>query len=111
MHFKKLYLKIYCFFFFIFTLLSGASKGFIKTLKGFVKALKAFAEPFDTPQRNVNKDLAKVLFWYNFLKYTEREQAIYWRHCGDLFDENIQILTLNVYPFLMFFDIWNIREK
>ena len=61
MHFKKLYLKIYCFFF-IFTLLSGASKGFIKTLKGFVKALKAFAEPFDTPQRNVNKDLAKVLF-------------------------------------------------
>ena len=60
MHFKKLYLKIYCFF--IFTLLSGASKGFIKTLKGFVKALKAFAEPFDTPQRNLNKDLSKVLF-------------------------------------------------
>ena len=61
MHFKRLYLKIYCFFL-IFTLLFGASKGFIKTLKDFVKALKAFAEPFDTPQINLNKDLSKVLF-------------------------------------------------
>ena len=61
MHFKKLYLKIYCFFLFSHFFLVP-QKGFIKTLKGFVKALKAFAEPFDTPQRNLNQDLSKVLF-------------------------------------------------
>ena len=38
---------------FIFTLLSDASKGFMKVSKGFMKVFKAFVKPFKAPQRSV----------------------------------------------------------
>ena len=51
---------------FIFALLCGASKG-------FMKALKAYKERFEAPQRSVKKNLSWFLFQYNFLKCTGRE--------------------------------------
>ena len=46
---------------FIFTLLCGASKGFIKVLKAFIK-------PFEVPQRSVKiKILVNFYFNINFL--------------------------------------------
>ena len=46
---------------FIFTLLCGASKG-------FMKALKAFIKPFEVPQRSVKiKILVNFYFNINFL--------------------------------------------
>ena len=49
---------------FIFTLLCGASKGFMKALK----ALKAFIKPFEVPQRSVKiKILINFYFNINFL--------------------------------------------
>ena len=46
---------------FIFTLLCGASKGFIKALKAFIK-------PFEVPQRSVKiKILINFYFNINFL--------------------------------------------
>ena len=51
---------------FIFVLLCGTSKD-------FMKALKAFLKSFQAPQRSENKNLSWFLFYYNFLKCTGRE--------------------------------------
>ena len=50
---------------FMFPLLCGASKGFMKTLKAFIK-------PFEAQQRSV-KIKIQVYFQYNFLKCKGRE--------------------------------------
>ena len=74
---------------FIFTLLCGASKG-------FMKGLKAFMKPFETPQRSV-----KIKIWltfclsqYNFQKCTGREGLKQSLNYTELSSKNSHILDL-----------------
>ena len=63
-------------FTFIFTLLCGASKGFVKALN-----LKAFIKFFEAPKRSVKiKIQLNFLFQYNLQKCTGQEGSSLWRN-------------------------------